>query len=77
MERKEDQPAARRARPGRAKPRLSRPLLARIFLLPVIILILSLGGLMLALALAGPADIAAVTAAATPLAAIAWALVKR
>ena len=77
MERKKDQPDARRARPGRAKPSLSGPPLARIFLLPVIILILSLDGLILALALAGPADIAAVTAAASPLAAIAWALLRR
>lgn len=51
--------------------------LLQIFRIPIIVLMVSLAGLVAALLIEGPADIAAATAAGVPIAVIAWALWMR
>lgn len=51
--------------------------LAQIFRIPIIVTVVSLAGLIIALLMEGPADIAAAAAAAVPIVAIVWALFRR
>ncbi len=51
--------------------------LSQIFRIPIIVLVISLAGLVAALLIEGPADIAAAAAAGVPIAVIVWALWAR
>ena len=51
--------------------------LVQIFRTPTAVLAVSVTGLVVALLIEGPADIAAATAAAVPIAVIIWALARR